>query len=734
MRSRLPTFTTETRKRLPGYGLLALVLAACVGLAVYAAGWPSDNRLDIWLSQDSVDDGFRTLRKRFGGDEGLVIRADRFDPDDEEQMQWLHALGPRLLAIPGTDFLLDPFRLQLDPGGDPRDIFKRALKRPLAQSLNQVQLKPARADFFLRLSADAGQIDRNRLAAVVFELEAEAEEHGLRMRATGHPMLSAALDQEAAKVENIFAPLLGVVALMGLILALRSVSLGVLAILPAAAALCAIRSGSRFLGWPSNLILVTGGPLAFVLMLASTLHLVATFRQHLAKGATQEQAAALARKHKLPAGLLAAVTTAVGFSVFALSDVEPVRRLGLSVAGIMVIFAPLMLLGLPELLARLPMKMPVANAKPGRNWRAPVRFSLRWRYPVQAATVLIFVLGGMAPFRLHQDASNLDYFPAHNPVRQQFLEIEAEGGGLTTLEVMARHKDGRPWRASELRRTDLNQRLLRLEHVTGILGPVEVHRDLESVVPIGAGVVADRLLREAGRVDVEGEWARWTARLLTAGSYLTHEMIDSVQAAGDAWAAENDAEVLLGGSLPLLLDMQDRLVSTLFSSLALTVVATTLLFLLVVRTVRQFLAVLVTNLFPVAVALAATWLFGFRLDAATVMVAAVVLGLAVDNTFHILHAALGRSGVRASFQAFERVGEAAVVSSISLSLGFTVLALSGFPPTARFGALTALGAFSAMIANLFVLPAFTHPGWPIFSVSQWLKPRSRARPAPAQSS
>jgi predicted RND superfamily exporter protein len=89
------------------------------------------------------------------------------------------------------------------------------------------------------------------------------------------------------------------------------------------------------------------------------------------------------------------------------------------------------------------------------------------------------------------------------------------------------------------------------------------------------------------------------------------------------------------------------------------------------------------------------------------MVAAAVLGLAVDNTFHLMYAAGTAQPVRmrAALRAFERVGRAAAISSAALALGFLILALSGFAPTARFGLLCAVGAASALLADLVVLPA-----------------------------
>jgi hypothetical protein len=155
-----------------------------------------------------------------------------------------------------------------------------------------------------------------------------------------------------------------------------------------------------------------------------------------------------------------------------------------------------------------------------------------------------------------------------------------------------------------------------------------------------------------------------------------------------------------------MLAMQTKLIGTLATSLLLTVLATGLLFLVVARDARSLTAALVTNLVPTAATLGVAALLRFPLDGATVMVAAVVLGLAVDNTFHLMHAAGSHGGLRDRLRSFDKVGDAAATSSVALSLGFLSLVAAGFAPTARFGALCAAGAAAALIADLVVLPAF----------------------------
>jgi predicted RND superfamily exporter protein len=97
------------------------------------------------------------------------------------------------------------------------------------------------------------------------------------------------------------------------------------------------------------------------------------------------------------------------------------------------------------------------------------------------------------------------------------------------------------------------------------------------------------------------------------------------------------------------------------------------------------------------------------------MVAAIVLGLAVDGTLHLVHRATASgAGPSAKLAAFDEIGGALTVGAFALLLGFGSLAPTDFLPTSRFGVLCALGIAAAWIGDLVILPAL------------WLEERSTA--------
>jgi len=697
------------------------VVVALVGLGLRgAARWRTDNRLERWVEQLPSEPAWDVLRSHFGGDETILARVDGIgrsaaagdpaeavDPvDPADQVAWLRALGPRLARQRAVSEVADPLGLPGLPASGPIP-WELLAARPLVRALDLASPATGRLDYVLPVRLEATTAERAAVVAELAGLAEEAQDHGLRLRAAGHPLVAQALDLESERVERVFVPALVGLAALAIGLFLRSAALAALTILPAVGASAGVRAVLASLGRDADLILVAVGPLAFVLMLASTLHLVLAFRARWAGGEEALAAARGARAEKLPSIALATLTTAVGFAVFVTSGLRSVADLGLAVAATMLVGTAGVVAVLPLLLGGLARRRPPPPARRRSAWRALAAGAVRARAAWIALGAACVLGGAVSATRLSVETNGLHYFPTHHPVRAAFTSIEAEGSDLTSVEVLARRDDGAAWSDRELRALGLGARLASVPGVSAAFGPEDMIAETESLGPLGA-LARPAALRRAGRLDAEGIWARWSARFPTLGAEPTRELVAALRSA----AQGAGREVLVAGSVVRMLDMQHTLVGTLASSLGWTVLVTTLLFRLAVESLRQLSVALFVNLVPVGVVFVLAGLTGIPLDGATAMVAAVVLGLAVDNTFHLLHA--GAAGARSRLRAFDRVGQAAAVSSAALALGFASLGASGFAPTERFGMLCAAGSLAALWANLVLLPAL------------WVRPPARA--------
>jgi predicted RND superfamily exporter protein len=117
----------------------------------------------------------------------------------------------------------------------------------------------------------------------------------------------------------------------------------------------------------------------------------------------------------------------------------------------------------------------------------------------------------------------------------------------------------------------------------------------------------------------------------------------------------------------------------------------------------------VPNVIPILMNFGIMGWFGIRLDSATSMIAAMGIGIIVDDTIHYLHSygeALKKTGdhTKAMYQALESKGRPIILTSVILFFGFGVLSISKFVPTSYFGSLSAILMLTALLADLIVLP------------------------------
>jgi len=202
------------------------------------------------------------------------------------------------------------------------------------------------------------------------------------------------------------------------------------------------------------------------------------------------------------------------------------------------------------------------------------------------------------------------------------------------------------------------------------------------------------------RVSLEGEpptYAQTAGSLEAVRSYLA-------SALPRGWGSE------LTGTITARFHMVHEVQRTQLRSFVTASLVVLLLVTLFFRSLSWGLAAMIPTLLPVLVTLGVMGASGIYLDMGTAMVAAVVLGVAIDDTVHLLvqyrrRRRLGVDPPQAMRESALHVGRAVVTTSVALSLGFFVLTLSSWASVASFGFLSGLAILGAMLADLIVLPA-----------------------------
>jgi len=164
------------------------------------------------------------------------------------------------------------------------------------------------------------------------------------------------------------------------------------------------------------------------------------------------------------------------------------------------------------------------------------------------------------------------------------------------------------------------------------------------------------------------------------------------------------------GYIPLYVRIMDHIVASQLSSFALAFVVIFTLIGLLFRSIRLAILAVPANLLPVFITLGCMGGLGIRLDVATVTIAAIVLGLVVDDTTQFLYRYREMRRQHDSIEEAVRgtvrsVGRPMLITTVVLAGGFSVLALAAIKSVVYFGLLLCIALLSALLADLLVIPA-----------------------------
>jgi predicted RND superfamily exporter protein len=155
------------------------------------------------------------------------------------------------------------------------------------------------------------------------------------------------------------------------------------------------------------------------------------------------------------------------------------------------------------------------------------------------------------------------------------------------------------------------------------------------------------------------------------------------------------------------------MLQSLFKSQILTlgvvIVAFLIMFIFLFRSITIALIAIFPNVLSIGVVLGFMGWMGIPLDMMTITIAAISVGIAVDNTIHYIHRfkhefTIDRNYLAAMHRSHESIGYAMYYTSITIIIGFSILVLSKFIPSIYFGLLTGLAMLIALVAALTLLP------------------------------
>jgi predicted RND superfamily exporter protein len=466
-------------------------------------------------------------------------------------------------------------------------------------------------------------------------------------------------------------------------------------------------------------------------------HVLSRYEAELRQGGELRDAVLRCLRNMVAPVTISGVTTSVGFAALLITDVPAVFELGsFSVLGVLSLTL-LSLTALPAALVAFPrLSAPRAGDPPlarilGRGLDAVLdalaRLATRSPGAVLAGWLAVTAVAAWAIPRIEIDTDYLSYFDERSEIRSDFEAVNRLLSGAVPIYVVLSGSAPGAFREPEaLRAMERIQR--RLDDTPGVsrtVSMVDFVRVLHRVVsdddpaaeriPDTRSAVADLVFMipksDLSRfTNVNQSRANILVRTGEVGSAAIRGLVSRIEEivadepmpAGISTAITGNA-VLLGRSADAIAASQPR-------SVGAAAIAILLLMSWVLRSVRLGLVAMIPNAIPIVLFFGGLGWGVASLSLPTSLIASIALGIAVDATAHYLvryraERLLGASPSEAVFRSNRGVGRPIALASITLVLGFAVVALSGFATLREFGLLSAATMLVCAATDLLLLPA-----------------------------
>lgn len=364
-------------------------------------------------------------------------------------------------------------------------------------------------------------------------------------------------------------------------------------------------------------------------------------------------------------------------------------------------------------------------------------FNIRYRTPLIAGFALFMLVFSVGATRVQVDSNWLDDFWDSSEIYRTIVRVDDEMGGATNIIYLfdSGRDDGikEPDVLREIERVqasaDRDDWLVRKSYSI-----VDIVKDLNQAfhgddpayhrIPDTREEVAQYLLLYESSGGEEAEeyvssnyrHANLELRLRIGRTAWTEALADRLAADLEARPLEA-SEVSLTGIGALWLVLMDYIMSSNIQGFGIAFSVITIMMIGIFRSFRIGLISMIPNLAPVLLAMGAMGWFGITLDYNKVSIAAIALGISVDDTIHLMSRFHHEFGVHRDYRkalraALGDVGRALIITSVALVLGFLVLMFSELRSQGLYGVLLSSALVTALVADFFFMPALV----------LWLKP------------
>lgn len=515
-------------------------------------------------------------------------------------------------------------------------------------------------------------------------------------------------------------------------------------------------------GWEMTVISSNFISLQLIMNLSLVVHLIVKYKElvNLHEDMTQKELAILTTTSMMKPSFFVVITTMAGFSSLVFSGILPIIQFGWMMSLGIVISLVITFVLFPIMLLFLEKGKGLhtsAKNKPFTFYVSNIVFTYRKTILVVTSLIVIFSISGATKLRVEN--SFIDYFKKNTQIYQGMKLIDQKLGGTTPLDVVITFKENsddisKIVVSTKEKTTDdeldsfEDEFTLTKEDNTKYwftkskLDTIKkVHEYLDSLKPIGK-VLSLATLTQIGKslndgkeldgltlalinkelpqkykkiilspyVDIAHNRARISTRVIDSQKGLKRDLLlKKINKDLQKIVPKDYGEFKVSNLLVIYNNMLQSLFDSQVKTIGLTVLLLFIMFLILFKSLKIAIIAIIANIVPVGVIFGFMGWMNIPLDMMTITIAAISIGIAVDDTIHYIHRFKleykETNDLKLSVQnAHKSIGTAMFYTSTIIMIGFSILVLSSFIPTIYFGILTMIAMFMAIAADLLLLP------------------------------
>lgn len=535
-------------------------------------------------------------------------------------------------------------------------------------------------------------------------------------------------------------------------------------VLPIAICLLSVISTAGILGLFSLEVTVISSnfiSLQLIITLSIVLHLIVRYRELNVrfKNASQYKLVINTVLSKLSPSFFAIITTITGFASLVLSSIEPVKNLGLMMSAGIAISLLISFILFPLVLIMLK-RVKEYEKKESNSKFSIIKSSSNLvehnGLGIIIGSVLLVVFSLTGASKLIVENSFINYFKKDTEIYKGMKVIDESLGGTTPLDVVIKFKDEKIEEISveasgeeeaddfddfedEFEQSandeqywfssDKMQTIIDVHNYLDSLDEVGKVQSLASLLKLGKllnenkeldGVTLALLYNKlpekyknmilAPYINIEYNEARVTMRIMDSNPNLRrNDLINKINHDLRDIIKNKETTYRLSNLMILYNNMLQSLFDSQISTLGFVVVILFFMFLVLFRSIKIAIVAILANIIPISAIFGIMGWLGIPLDIMTITIAAISIGIGVDDTIHYIHRFKeefkhDHNYINAMKRSHESIGYAMYYTSLVVIVGFSILVLSNLIPTIYFGLLTVVVMATILASALLLLP------------------------------